>query len=256
MIEAFVFITGAAFGSFFNVVIYRLPRGLSIVWPNSFCPACEKPIKPWDNIPLVSYLLLRGKCRTCGARIPVRYFIVEFLTAALSLVLLYKYSLSVNYLVHIFLVYLLLVISFIDIDHMLIPDIISLPGIPVGILFSCFFPEGAFGFSLDGLKGSLLGVLAGGGSIYLMGVFGSMVFRKEAMGGGDVKLMGMIGAFMGWKYALLAFFIAPFLGLVSGVYVLVKKKDTVIPYGPYLSLAAVISMLYGDKILRVLLPEI
>jgi leader peptidase (prepilin peptidase)/N-methyltransferase len=139
---------------------------------------------------------------------------------------------------------------------MLIPDILSLPGIPVGILLVSFLSEGTFRFSPDALKVSLLGVVAGGGSIYLMGVFGSMVFRKEAMGGGDVKLMAMIGAFIGWKFTLLAFFIAPFLGLVSGVYVLVKKKDTVIPYGPYLSLAAVISLIYGETILKVLLPEI
>lgn len=198
----------------------------------------------------MSYLNLRGKCRFCARPISFRYFVVEFLTALLLLAFYVFFGLSAKFFVFSILGAALVVSTFIDFEHQLIPDVITLPGIFVGLAASALFPSilgevKAAGAILD----SLAGILVGGGSIYAMGVLGKMAFKKEAMGGGDVKLMAMIGAFLGWKLVLLTFFLAPFFGTAVGIIVKIKEKKDIIPYGPYLSLATIIAILWGDRIL-------
>ena len=248
-----VFIFGAIVGSFLNVCIHRMPKGESIVSPGSHCPKCKKPIHWYDNIPVLSYLFLLGKCRSCKAQISPRYIIVELITAALAVVLFTVFGPSPKFAGYSLLLAGLVVATFVDLDISEIPDEISLGGLAVGLIFASIFPEILSEASWNkALIGSALGALAGGGSIYLMGFFGEMVFKKEAMGGGDVKLMAMIGAFLGWKLALLTFFIAPLFGSVAGIIFMIKNDQNVMPYGPYLSLAAVSSIFWGDKIIRML----
>ena len=209
-------------------------------------------------MPLVSFLLLGGRCRHCGEKISLRYFFVELLTAVSGTVLLFYSSDYAGFLIYWFFTCILIVVAFIDIERRLIPDIFSIPGIFAGLVLSAFFSTGSAVFSAAALKDSLIGVLAGGGSMYLMGVLGEMAFKEKAkkaggaVGGGDVKLMAMIGAFMGWKLALVTFFLAPVLGAAAGLYVLLKRKQDIIPYGPFLALGAFISLLYGDNILSFL----
>jgi len=260
-----VFIFGAIVGSFLNVCIHRMPNGESVVWPSSHCPKCKKRIPAYDNIPFISYILLGGRCRFCKERISLRYPLVEFLTAVLFLLFYMRFGLSFDFLLYIVLVCLLITASFIDIAHRIIPDEVSLGGIVLGILLSVvrsvhinpFFWQGRF------LLDSFLGVIVGGAIIYFSGFIFDLLYFKllkkppiqgetESMGGGDVKLLAMIGAFLGWKLALITFFIAPFFGLSVGVINLILKKDHTIPYGPFLSLAAILALFFGESILRYL----
>ena len=251
LIKIFVFVMGSLVGSFLNVCICRLPKGESVVMPPSHCPVCKKNIMWYDNIPLVSYFALGGKCRSCKTKISFRYFMIELLTALLALLLYSYFGLSAKFFAYSILTGALIVSTFVDFEIQEIPDEVSLGSIAAGLVLSIIFPSIVGSTSrLGGLFGSFIGVLVGGGSIYLMGAFGKAVFRKEAMGGGDVKLMAGIGAFLGWKLVLLTFFMAPFFGGVIGVIQKMKDGRETIPYGPYLSLAALVAMIYGDKILR------
>ncbi len=186
MVEGFtlfsVFLLGCCVGSFLNVCIYRLPQDLSIVAPRSFCPQCRAPIHGYDNIPLVSYLFLRGKCRNCGAKISWRYPLVEALTGAFAVALFLKFSLGFSFFSYSVFTAALLVITFIDLDHRIIPDLISLPGIGIGFLLSFFEPSLL-------VKDSLIGLLAGGGSLYLVATAYEALTKREGMGGGDVDLV-------------------------------------------------------------------
>ncbi|MFC1480560.1 prepilin peptidase, partial [Candidatus Omnitrophota bacterium] len=210
-------ILGAVIGSFLNVCIYRIPLGKSIVAPRSFCPLCERPIRWFDNVPLVSFLLLGGKCRQCGKPIPVRYFLVELVTALGGAVLLFYFAWSFKFVVYWLFTCMLIVVATVDIEHREIPDTISIPGIFLGVLLMTVFRLDGSTAHLNSFINSALGVIAGAGSMFLLSVFGALVFRKEALGGGDVKLMGMIGAFLGWKMVFLTFFLAPLLGLGVGI---------------------------------------
>jgi leader peptidase (prepilin peptidase)/N-methyltransferase len=244
-----VFIFGTIIGSFLNVCIYRLPLGKSIVTPRSHCPFCGRAIRWYDNIPLISFVVLKRRCRNCGTPIPVRYFLVELVTALSGILILYHFSMTPAFFIYWFFTFALITVVAIDVEHQEIPDIISIPGIFVGIvLMTAFGLDGADSY-LKSFFNSAIGVLVGGGSMFLLGVVGELVFRKEALGGGDVKLMGMIGAFLGWKLALLTFFLAPVLGAGVGLFMKIKFRREVIPYGPYISLAALINLLYGDRIL-------
>lgn len=227
---------------------------LSIDKPKrSFCPNCQKQIMWFDNIPLLSYLSLGGKCRFCKKRIPFRYFLVELITASLLVVVYNFFGMSVQFFVYGVLTCALIVATFIDFDFFIIPDEITLGGIVAGIVLSVIFPSlhGVSTWSASLIQ-SGLGLLAGGGSIYLIGRFGEILFKKESMGGGDVKFLAMIGSILGWQMAMLIFFLAPFFGAGVGIVAKLTKGDEIIPYGPYLSLATFLVILWGNNILKYL----
>ncbi|NQT46794.1 MAG: prepilin peptidase [Candidatus Omnitrophica bacterium] len=246
-----VFLIGSMVGSFFNVCISRLPREESVVSPRSHCMNCGHTINWYDNIPFISYIALRARCRYCAARIPIRYFIVELVTALTFLILYLYFGLSAHFFAFLILLSLLIVATFTDFEHFMIPDIVSFLGIGVGLALALLYPSlHHTADRLPALYRSLLGALTGGGSIFLIGVIGKLIFRKEAMGGGDVKLMAMIGTFLGWQMVLLAFFIAPFFGSIVGIVAKFKYKKEIIPYGPYLSMATLVVIFWGEPILR------
>jgi len=246
------FVVGAMFGSFLNVCIYRLPKNLSIVKPGSFCPGCRKKIEWFDNIPILSYLLLRGRCRRCRKRISPRYLLVELLTASLSLSIYLRFGLSFSFFAFALFILGLILISFIDLEHFLIPDLVVYPGIALGLLFNFLAPEMAFSPSrLFALKESFIGVLVGSGSLYLIALLGELALKKEAMGGGDIKLLAMVGAFLGWKAVLLSIFFGSLVGSVISLILIflgVKNRTDYIPFGPYLSLGAVIALFYKGRV--------
>ena len=245
-----VFIIGSVIGSFLNVCIYRMPKNESIITPASRCPHCKKTIFWYDNIPFVSFLLLGGKCRNCKERISIRYFIVELLTALMALFLYMQFGLSVKFFVYALLFSGLIVATFIDLEHRIIPDEISIGAIVLGVLINALFPA-MHGFSnfKQALIFSGLGILAGGGTLYLTGMLGDFIFKKESMGGGDIKLLAGIGAFLGWKIAILIFFIAPVFGAIVGMIVKIRKKVSIIPYGPFISLSTFIALFWGNEII-------
>lgn len=254
-----VFMFGAVVGSFLNVCIYRLPRGESVVSPPSHCPGCGKPIPWYDNIPVASYLALGGRCRSCRERIRPRYVIVELVTAAVFVALFLFYGITAKFFTGAIFVSLLIVATFVDLERMEIPEQVSLGGLVVAFGISALFPQLMDTASrFKALGASAAGAAAGGGSIIVTRVLGKILFRKkleqlseaEAMGFGDVELMAMIGAFLGWKLALLTFFVAPFFGAAAGIILKIRHGRDLMPYGPYLSLGAVIVLFYGDEILR------
>lgn len=245
MLNVISVILGALIGSFLNVCILRVPKGESIVIPGSRCPYCKKPIKFYDNIPLMSYFLLRGKCRHCKRTISLQYPLVEGITAITSLLLFLKYGPSLSYLFYFFFVDGLIVITAIDLYHQIIPDVVSIPGIGIGLLCSLIIPHLTF---LD----SMTGILVGGGSLFLVATLYQWLFKREGMGGGDVKLLAMIGAFLGWKAVILTIFLSSLVGSIIGIAVIVLKgKDFkyAVPFGPFLSFGAVIALFYQNEII-------
>jgi leader peptidase (prepilin peptidase)/N-methyltransferase len=237
---------GAIMGSFLNVCIFRLPKEESIIAPGSHCPYCKTPIKFYDNIPLVSYLLLKGKCRQCRGSISLQYPLVEGITALSSLLLIMKFGPSLSYFIYFVFVAALIVITVIDLYHQIIPDVISLPGIGAGLLVSLIIPQITF-------LNSLLGILLGGGSLFLVATLYQWLFKREGMGGGDVKLLAMIGAFLGWKAIILTILLSSLIGSITGIIIMVSKgKDFkyAIPFGPFLSLGAVIALFYGPSLIN------
>lgn len=245
VLASFVFIFGALVGSFLNVCIYRLPKNESVVFPASHCPNCDYQIRWYDNIPMLSYLFLRGSCRKCGTRISPQYPVVEFLNGALALALFLRFGLGFPYAVLFVLCSSLVVITFIDLEHQIIPDVISLPGIVVGFVCSFFIP----GF---GWLNSLIGIVAGGGSLLLVAYGYQLIAKKDGMGGGDIKLLAMLGAFLGWKAVLFIIFAASLIGSIVGVsLMLAQKKDSTlaIPFGPFLATGALLYIFYGRQII-------
>lgn len=265
LIKIFVFLFGGIIGSFLNVCIFRMPHeNYSLIKPSSSCPLCKKPILWFDNIPVLSFLFLKGRCRYCRERISLQYPLIELLTAFTFLIMYSRFNFSADFFIYTIFASGLIVATFIDIRWRIIPDEISIGGIAIGLIFAFIksiprlnkFPNLTF---VD----SLIGVILGGLLIYGSGVLGNLVFFKlmkkesiegetESIGGGDVKLLAMIGSFIGWKLTLLTFFIAPFLGSIVGIYVLLHKKSHLIPYGPFLSLAALISLFFGGEIISLL----
>lgn len=241
----YVFFIGACIGSFLNVCIYRLPLELSIVAPRSFCPGCRTPIRAYDNIPFIGYLLLGGKCRNCRAPISWRYPLVEGLTGGAALALFLKFGLSFDFFSCFVLASALIVVTFIDLDHRIIPDVISLPGMAVGVVLALFGP------SLS-VKDSLIGLLAGGGSLYLVAVAYEKLTHREGMGGGDVKLLAMIGSWLGWKAVLFTLFFSSLTGTIIGgtAMVLLKQgRAYAIPFGPFLAFAALAYLFFGPQLI-------
>ena len=240
-----IFILGLIVGSFSNVCIYRIPKNESIIYPASHCLKCRTTIKPVDNIPLLSYVLLKGRCRNCGSKISIQYPIVELLTGIIYLIIYLIYGLSIQSLIYIILSSALIIIAFIDLNEMIVPDVISLPGIGVGLILSFFVPYIKF-------INSVSGVVVGGGIILIIALVGSMIFKKEAMGGGDIKLAAMIGAFLGWRYTIISLFLGFFLGALAGIFLIlskIKSREDMVPFGPFIALGSLITLLWGEKIL-------
>ena len=246
-----------------NVCIYRIPKKKSLVSPRSFCPNCNTPIGWYANIPVLSYLLLWGRCRTCKAKISIRYPLVELLTGYIFVHLYYVFIQYRHESPCIFICYLalcsaLIISTFVDLELLVIPNEVTFVGIPLALVLSVICPglhdaqNTLRNFSLTGvcrldtLIASMIGMLVGGGLIFLCSILGKWILKKDAMGFGDVKLMGMIGGVTGWKLAVSIFFVAPFFGLLMAIPVLLFKKRHLIPYGPFLSLAALVCILMQD----------
>jgi leader peptidase (prepilin peptidase)/N-methyltransferase len=263
LIQLWIFGLGLVFGSFLNVCIYRIPEGISLLWPASKCVNCSKRVAWYDNVPVLSYLFLRGKCRHCRHKISALYPITEIITGIVFLslfhsVIMVKGDLISAYIFYLIFCCLLIVGSIVDLKLYIIPNEITYTGLilaPIAGLMctgsrNLSSAQGYFDNStnqwMDSIQVSMMGIFVGGGMIFLCGVIGKLVLRKDAMGFGDVKLMGVIGGFIGWKLAVATFFLAPFFGLLFGLPRLISKRGKMIPYGPFLSLAAFICLLFQD----------
>ncbi|MFH0953189.1 MAG: prepilin peptidase [Verrucomicrobiota bacterium] len=244
-----VFVLGCCVGSFLNVCIYRIPREESVVAPRSHCPHCGKMIAWYDNIPLLSYVLLRARCRHCGGTISIRYFLVEGLVGVLFLLVWIQYGVDARTPIYWMVVSGLALGTFVDLEYMIIPDRVTLGGIVAGLVLSPLVPS-LHGEStwLGGLVAALIGAAAGAGLLWAVAIVGKWVFKKDAMGMGDVKLLGGLGALLGWRAVLFTVMLSSVLGsALSGALVLARRKQwqSRVPYGPYLAVAAVIWILWG-----------
>ena len=238
---------GSMVGSFLNVCIYRLPRDLSIIFPFSRCPSCGMPVRPYDNVPVISYLLLGRKCRYCRTKISVRYPVVEALNAFLYALVVWRFGMGWHTPFLFAFCSLMIVITFIDLDFQIIPDSLTLPGIVAGLLAgSLVIPDPFDRLSVLGFPDSLIGLLSGGLAFYLIAVV-----SRGGMGGGDIKMMAMVGAFLGWKSVLCTTFSGSLLGSLVGIFLMVfkgKGRKTRVPFGPFLAAGALLSLFYGQEI--------
>lgn len=252
-IALYVLFLGACVGSFLNVCIYRIPEGKSIVFPGSACPYCSNSIQFYDNIPIISYFLLLGKCRMCNHSFSIRYMLVELMTAVGAWCIYLTFGFSLSALVHFAFLATLIVITFIDIDHQIIPDRISLPGILVffaASIFLCLTDQFSLASFIKALKHSLIGILCGGGSLLLVGWGYELIRKRSGMGGGDIKLLAMIGALVGWPGVMFTIYVASIAGTMAGCFLMIRnrKKDLSmkIPFGPFLAIGAVTYIFWGD----------
>jgi leader peptidase (prepilin peptidase)/N-methyltransferase len=248
MVEKMIFIIlfGLAWGSFLNVVIYRLPAGMSLSTPPSTCPRCKKKIKFYDNIPILSYLILRGRCRFCGARIPFSYFLVEILTPVSFLLIFQQYGFSFFFFTSCLFASALIVLGFIDYYHQILPDEITLPGLALALIYSPFRSD-------LNLTQALIGAVIGAG--FLLFIYGAyyLLRKKEGLGMGDVTMMLFIGAYLGWRLTFFTLILASFVGAVVGVLLIaIRKKDLQysLPFGTFLAPAAFFSLLWGERIIQ------
>ncbi|MCK4590636.1 MAG: prepilin peptidase [Candidatus Latescibacteria bacterium] len=244
------FVLGAAVGSFLNVCISRIPNGESIISPGSHCPKCGCSIKPYDNIPILSYILLGGRCRSCRQAIDFRYWAVEMLTAFLFLIFYWRLGFSYTLPLALLFTAVMIAVGFIDLGSKIIPNVITIPGIAVALGFSAL--QGASSF-----RDSILGILLGGGGLLVVGSLGNIIFDKESMGGGDIKLAAMIGAFWGWKIALATFLLSFLSGGIGGIVLLFTRKtvkmQSAIPFGPFIAASAIIALFYGRDVVDIYL---
>lgn len=268
----FAFLFGSIVGSFLNVVIYRVPLEKSIVFPNSACPKCEKNIKPYDNIPIFSWLILGGKCRNCKNSISIRYPAIELLTGILFMLTAWQTGFSEFVPVAFIFIAAMISLVFIDAKHMILPNVITYPLLILALVVRIVFPI-AFGnatyFSdlshypltalygqpiwLVSLIGAILGALVGGGSLWLVGEIWKRLRGVDAMGLGDVKMMFGVGALLGWRLAFLSIFIGALTGAIAGVALIARQKDkdfqAQIPFGIFLGIGSIISLLFGDAVI-------
>jgi len=238
------FLLGTVVGSFLNVCIYRLPEKKSIISPGSHCPHCHTPIKWYDNIPLLSFALLKGRCRYCQKPISGQYPLVEFITGLFTFFIYFDYGFSLTGIIYLFFIYALIVISFIDLKWQIIPDVISVPGIFGGLMASFCLPYLSF-------KDSVCGALLGGGFLFIVAYGYYFIRKKEGMGGGDIKLLAMIGAFLGWRAIPFVLFSASVMGSIIGIlWILFQGKDRnfPIPFGPFLALGAIWVVFFPESI--------
>jgi leader peptidase (prepilin peptidase)/N-methyltransferase len=244
LIILFMLFCGLAFGSFLNVCIHRLPRRESLMLPASHCTTCNRPLAWFENIPLVSWLVLRGRCRTCGARIGVMYPIIEAVTGATFAGGYLIYGWTPLLAARLLFACAMIVLFVIDLRHRILPNVITLPGIIAGLVLSAFLPPGPLS--------SLIGLLAGGGVLYAIGESYYRLRGYEGLGMGDVKMLAMIGAFLGWQLMLLTLVLASFLGSLVGVAVVASRRGgmkAALPFGTFLAVGAIVAAVGGDAIL-------
>ena len=268
---AFMAVFGAVIGSFLNVVIHRLPREQSIVFPKSTCPSCRAPIRAYDNIPVLSFLILRGRCRKCGARISARYPAVEALVGVLFAAVTWHDGLSFALAFDLAFTAAMVALIFIDAEHMILPNAITYPGILFALITRLAVPYLAGPSHFDDLRqlqsllppqyplwlvsliGAAIGALAGGGSLWLMGFLWEKLRGVEAMGIGDVKMMFMVGAFLGWRLTILTILLAAFTGSLAGIAMMIRRGERnlqmMLPFGIFLGIGSIISLLIGTRII-------
>ena len=267
---AFMAAVGAIIGSFLNVVIHRLPREQSIVLPSSKCPQCRAPIKPYDNVPVISYLILRGRCRNCGTRISPRYPAVEALTALLFAAVTWHDGLSFALPFDVAFAASIVALIFIDAEHMILPNAITYPGVLFSLLTRIAVPYLVSPAHFDDLPqllnlfpnlpvwlvsviGAAIGALVGGGFLWLMGFAWEKLRGLEAMGFGDVKMMLMVGAFLGWRLTILTILIGALSGSLIGIAVMYRSGkrnlQMMLPFGIFLGIGAIVSLLFGAQII-------
>ena len=246
-LKLIIFLFGTCIGSFLNVCIYRIPENKSIVTPGSFCPNCNKSIPFYCNIPILSYIFLKGRCKFCKQPISIRYPLIEALTGIFALLLFLKFGLIPAMVYWFVFISVLITISFIDIDHQIIPDIISLPGILIFASSFYFLPEMTI---ID----TGLGILVGGGSLYAVALLYYLLRKQEGMGGGDIKLLAMIGAATGIKGVLFTIFAGSLFGTIFGILIMIYTKlantKLKIPFGPFLSLGAILYIFFGNQLIQ------
>jgi leader peptidase (prepilin peptidase)/N-methyltransferase len=266
----FFFVLGSVIGSFLNVVIHRIPAEESIVFPDSACPKCKAKIKPYDNIPILSWLILGGKCRKCKNPISFRYPVVELITAVLFTLVFWRFDLTPIMPVYLIFAAAITALIFIDAEHMILPNVITYPGMIFAFLVRLIFPlaiSAAYFTDLNypplakmaapiwavSLIGAVLGALAGGGSLWLIGKLWKILRGVDGMGLGDVKMMFAVGALFGWRLTFLTLFLSAATGAVGGIIFMIVKKEksmqTQIPFGIFLGIGSLIAMLFGDAII-------
>lgn len=235
---------GLFVGSFLNVCIYRLPLGRTVLWGRSHCPACDRQIRAWENVPVVSWLLLRGRCAGCGARISPQYPIVELVTGALFAAGAWLYGPSLLLVARLLFASAMVVLFMIDLQHRILPNVITLPGIVAGLAFSLALPPG--------FRDALIGAVGCSLLLFGMGELVSRVLGKEALGFGDVKMIAMMGAFLGWQLTLVALFLASFLGSAIGIglVAITRDRDYQIPLGSFLAIGAIAAAAIGEPLLQ------
>lgn len=261
------FVVGGMVGSFLNVCIYRLPREESIVKPRSRCPKCGNPIAWFDNIPIVSWLLLGARCRQCGAAISWQYPLVEAVTGTLFLLVFWRFGFTPASPIYMVFVAGLVLVTFVDLAEWIIPDEVTLPGIGVGLAFSLvgmYFPES--GIVVNDVFDALIGAAAGFGVLYLLDKGSLLLLKKRGMGLGDAKLLAMLGAFLGWKNVILIIMAASLVGSIVGItLVIIRKQKSVVeepgaegegrkghylPFGPYLAFAGLLALFFGNDLIN------
>jgi leader peptidase (prepilin peptidase)/N-methyltransferase len=277
LVEAAAGILGLVIGSFLNVVIYRLPLMLERDWrrqcrqmldpqadaepdgapfnlirPRSACPACMAPIRPRHNVPVIGYLWLRGRCAACGASIPLRYPIVEALTGLLTALLAWRFGATLECAGLLLLVWSLIALTFIDLDHQLLPDIITLPLVWLGLLFSLLGGDASNYEVIPGLRASVIGALAGYLSLWSVYHLFRLLTDKEGMGYGDFKLFAVLGAWLGWQMLPLIILLAALVGALTGIALIMFRghdRQTPIPFGPYLAAAGFVALMWGESLI-------
>ncbi len=260
LLAVMAFLLGAMVGSFLNVCVHRWPKGLSIISPRSRCPSCETPLTWLDNIPILSWLFLGARCRHCGAVISWQYPVVEALTATLFLAVFWRFGVSDATPIYMAMAAALVLVTFVDLTDWTIPNEVTMPGIPLGIvcsLYVMFNPESALRIEAvyEDVFHALIGAAVGGGSLFLVDRLSLILLGKRGMGMGDVKLLAMLGAFFGWKGVIFIFMVAAVAGSVVGIAFILAQKirgeeeiEHYLPFGPYLSLGGVVMMLVGEPV--------
>jgi len=243
VVAALAGLFGLAVGSFLNVCIYRLPRGESLAWPGSRCPACRQPIRWHDNVPVFGWLSLHGRCRQCAAPIALTYPVVELITGLLFAAHVWAFGWQPLLVPRLLFACAMVVLFAIDFEHQLLPNAVTYPGIVAGLAFSLVFPPG--------WKDAVLGLILGGGSLWLLAEAWYRLRKVEGLGGGDIKMLAMIGAFLGWQQVLLTLVLSSFVGSIVGGLLIASRRGTLaskLPYGTFLAMAAVVASLVGQRL--------